>query len=302
MDAQPKPSEDAASQLGAGFVSGLSAEQSEMVGKFLLAPVPREEIPPEIRRAARKGIDWVSAFYGTLFLLAGLFCIFVASPALMLNDLKLYYAHREVTGVITYASVTPYKTSRGGTSYLHEYAFEFIPDNSTGVMQGRYRAPDEWKSAERWHTGDKVQIWYLPHNAAVARIKGTSLGHWEVLLLTLMMLTIAGAIWWSEIRSRKRLVWLLAKGLVGEFRVTNVVWVRGGKAWMDRVRVECERTDDKTDDGRYCGELLKQRQKNMKLAQNLKSSGRTVFGLYDPRERERGKERRRLEIPETWFW
>ena len=298
MDAEPKSNENAAAQSEAG----LSAEKSEMLGKFLLAPVPRGKIPLEIRRAAKKGIDWTPVYAGVIVLLMGLVLIFAASPASVLNDWKLDREHREVTGVITYANVTLQKTSRGGSFYRYEYVFEFIPDYSTSMMLGRYYASDGRGNVERWRAGDKVQIWYLPGNASVARIQGTHLGSWSMLGVGLIMLAFDCVIWWSVIRSRKRLEWLLANGLVGEFRVTNVTWVSGSRQRTAHVRVECERVDDKIDDGCYRGVLFKQPKKKMKLAQSLKDSRRTVFGLYDPLERERGKERRRLEIPETWFW
>jgi len=311
MDAEPKPSVDDASQSGqseAGFGAGLLAEQSEMLGKFLLAPVPRVEIAPEIRRAAGKGrvgMTIMLLLVGMFYLLMSWLIISNEIPR-MSNDWKLDREHREVTGVITGVNVTRQTQRRGGVSYRYEYAFEFIPDGSTGTMPGRYHETDSRENAARWHAGDKVQIWYLPDNTAVARIKGTHLedpiGLAVGIILLVFSCALCGGFCWSVIRSRKNLEWLLANGPVGEFRMTSAEWVSVGKSRKARVRVECERVDDKMDDGCYRGVLFKQPEKKMKLAQSLKDSGRTVFGLYDPRERERGKKRRRLEIPETWFW
>lgn len=244
-------------------------------------------------------------FIGVAYLLMGLFGISKETPPL-LNDRKLDHEHREVTGFITSVDVTHQTPRRGASFYGYNYAFEFTPDGSTGMVSGRYYTKDERANAEKWHAGDKVQIWYLPGNAAVARIKGTDLGNSGgfagALFLLVLSFGILCVFWWFVIRSRKRLEWLLTNGAVGEFRVTNVALDSGNRYRMARVRMECERADDKTDDGYYCGELFKQPKENMKFAQGLKDSGRTVFGLHDPRERERGKKRRRLEIPEMWFW
>jgi len=300
MDAEPKPGGDDASQSSqseTNFAARLSAEQSEMLGKFLLAPVPRVEIAPEIRRAAIKDFDWVMMLYGVLFLAAGLvLLIFVALSARVQNEWKLDRRHREVTGVITSVDVTR-QTQRRATVYRYDYAFEFIPDGSTGMTQGHYSTTDRNENAAKWHAGDKVQIWYLPDNAAVARIANNYSDFAGLVVLVLMMCGSGCVFWWILIRSRVRLMWLLANGSVGEFRVLNVVWVSGGKGSRSRIRMECARTDDKADNALYCGALF---HKDMKFAQSLKDSGRTVFGLYDPRER--GKNFRRVEIPEKWFW
>jgi len=301
MDAEPKPGGDDASQSNqseTNFAAHLSAEQSEMLGKFLLAPVPRGEIAPEIRRAARKNSDRTWVIPGVMFLLMSLVFAFLASPVSVLNDWRLDREHREATGFVRNVSVTHYTTRDHKDVYRYEYTFGFTPDNSTEVVVGRCHPAD----GRRWNVLDRVQIWYLPGNASVARMEGTRLGEPGLLVGALIVFAFGGVFWLIAILSRKRLEWLLANGVVGEFRVTNVVWVPGGRNRAARVRVECERADDKTDDGLYCGALFRQPKNKLKPAQNLKDTGRTVFGLYDPRERERGKERRRLEIPEMWFW
>ena len=302
MDAESKPGGDDASQSSqseTNFAARLSAEQSEMLGKFLLAPVPRGEIPPEIRRAAGKGrlgIDgWLGLLMGTLLMLASFGGIFVSAPS-VLNDRKLEREHREVTGVITNVRTTYHARTRGsGDYYQYEYAFGFIPEGSTSMKSGYYHTTDERQNAEKWHAGDKVQIWYLPDNAAVARIKGTRLSDTDIRGFLFIIAGGCVLIWWNTIRPRRRLKWMLANGMVDEFRVTNVEPITYKKQTL-RYRVECRRIDDKTDDGCYRAMLFQTEKVG------FTHSGRTMFGLYDPRERERGKKRRRLEIPETWFW
>jgi len=304
MDAEPKPGGDDASQSSqseTNFAARLSAEQSEMLGKFLLAPVPRGEIAPEIRRATEKRRAWWIIVAVLIILLMSLFWLSVSSLVPVLNDWRLDHEHREVTGFVTNVSVSYVLRGHGSHYYQYDYTFKFTPDNSTSMMLQHSFTTNQRQDAEVWHAGDKVPVWYLPGNAAVARIKGTRLGDLPVFIAASIIFAFGCVLLWLVIRSRIRLKWMLANGLVGEFRIINVEPIRS-KGQLVSVRVECERADDKTDAGRYRSELFRQPQNKMELAQNLKDTGRTVFGLYDPRERERGKNRRRLEIPETWFW
>ena len=237
---------------------------------------------------------------GVVFLLMSLFYIFSASPMSVLNDWKLDRGHHEATGIVTSVSVTEQVFLRRRSSYQYEYAFEFIPANSSGMMLGHSQTTDERQNAARWRAGDKVPIWYLPDNAAIAQIKGSRLGNAGGLFGGLVLFAIGcGLLWWNVIRPRRRLGWLLANGSVGEFRVTLVEPIRQ-KGKTVRYRVWCKRMDDETDGGLYYGVLFQP--ENIMFVHNLEDTGRTVFGLYDPLERERGKERRRLEIPEMWFW
>jgi hypothetical protein len=277
-----------------GRVSGnFDARQTEAeaLGAFLLAPVPRREIPGVIRRATGGVKMWLGVFsFGAIFVLLGSVFAFAFFPYGFWKDWKLDRAHSEVTGRVTSVRKTNMSTNN---IPVCRYEFEFRPEGLTGGMQGVC-----YTTGFRWRESESVQVWHLPGDGAVARIEGARTSKAPASGILFLFFPAAGfGILLYALVARGSLQWLLVNGLVGEFRVERIVDTRERINKQPRYRAECRRLDDATDEACYC--YSSHVRGKVAFMEELRRSGRTVFALYDPRER--GKKRRRVELPEAWF-
>lgn len=269
----------------------MTREAEEALAAFLLEPVPRRRIPSVIKRAANVKTHAVGIFlFGFVFLVMGGIFTWIFFPYNLRQDWQLDGSHSVADGHVV--EVEKSNMSINETP-VYRYAFEFMSDESGEVVQGVC-----YTTGRRWENGAKVSVLYMEGNPSVARIKGSRLSMGSVATLFVLIFPLVGMIMMIvSIYFAARRQWILQNGMVGEFHVIRVVDTNVKINDQPRYRAECKRADDAMDDGVYsCASHVR---KKVEYLRALESSERTVFGLYDPRDR--GAKRRRLELPELWF-
>ncbi|AWI08892.1 hypothetical protein CKA38_06175 [Ereboglobus luteus] len=269
----------------------LTREAGESLTAFLLAPVPRREIPPVIKRAAGMKTQAVGLFlFGLFFLVLGGVFTWIFFPYNLRKDWQLDRSHLVTTGRVSEAEKSNMSINE---TPVYRYAFEFTASESGEVVQGVC-----YTTGRAWNKGDKVGVLYIEGNPSTARIEGSRLSAGSVATLFVLIFPLVGAIIVVvSIHVPLRRQWMLKNGMVGEFRVRKIVSTNVKINKQLRYRAECERVDDAMDDGVYS--YASHASGKIKYLRALESSGRAVFGLYDPRDR--GAKRRKLELPEAWF-
>lgn len=269
----------------------MTREAEEALAAFLLEPVPRRRIPSVIKRAANVKNHAMGIFFlGLIFLVMGGVFTWIFFPHNLRQDWQLDGSHSVADGRVV--KVEKSNMSINETP-VYRYAFEFTPSESGEVTQGVC-----YTTGRTWEKGAKVSVSYMEGNPSIARIKGSRLSMSSVVTLFVLIFPLVGLIMMIvPIYIAVRRQWILQNGMVGEFRVSKVVGTNVKINDQPRYRAECERADDAMDDGVYsCASHVR---KKVEYLRALEFSGRTVFGLYDPRDR--GAKRRRLELPELWF-
>lgn len=270
----------------------LSRETHEALAAFLMEPVPRRTIPPTIRRAA-KGANMNMVIFmvvGLMFTIMGLVFTAAFFPKGLLRDWRLDVTHHETDGRVVSAGKTNMLIN---DTPVYRYAFEFAPDGRGETVEGKC-----YTTGQTWREGDAVRVLYAPANASIARIEGSRLSKSSAAMLFVLIFPAIGAgVLFFLFRARSRSQWMLRNGMAGEFRVDKVVATNVKINDQTRYRAECRRVDDAMDESVYA--CASHERKKVAYLRALERTGRTVFGLYDLRDR--GKKRRRLDLPESWF-
>jgi hypothetical protein len=259
------------------------AADEELV-RFLAAPVPRP-MPASLKTdALREASSGMLVLIGVIFLGMGLFFMKVFLPWRQMDEWRLSASQPTVgQGRIVVVGRTNISINK---RRVMRYAFEFK------TAQGEGMNGECFTTGQKWSVGDSVRVRYDGVEPALAcpegaRLSQGSLGGAFVLIFPIVG---GGLILWV-IRSRKRTLWIMQNGTLGDFQVTAIEPTRVEINKQPQFKIILQRIDQRDAQPHevrwYKPELLtfaRERQKN----------GQAVFGLFDPAKPKK------VLLPEAW--
>lgn len=253
------------------------AADEELV-RFLSASAPRP-VPPMIRRAAlRNAAPLVMAILGVVFLTMGLFFAKVFLPWRQADEWRLAASHPlSVQGRIISVEKTNLSINK---AQVMCYGFEFTTAQGGASVRGEC-----FTTGRRWSTGATVNVRYSPAEPALAcpegaRLSEGSLGSAFVLIFPL----VGGGIVLWVVRARRRMLWLLKNGTLGDFRVTAIEPTSVTINKQPQFKVTLQRldlADAEPHEVRWYQPAL------LAFARERQENGQAVFGLFDPAKPKR---------------
>ena len=260
----------------------LSADE-ELV-KFLAAPAPRV-VPRTIKKAALRDAGSLAlAFFGAIFLTMGMFFASVFLPWRQADEWRLAASHPlSAQGRIVSVEKTNMSINK---ERVMRYDFEFTPAGGTPVRG------ECFTTGRRWSEGSRVNVRYNPAGAALAcpegaRLSQGSLGSAFVLIFPL----VGGGIIFWVIRARRRTLWVLQNGALGDFRVTGIepTAVTINKQRQFKVTLQrLDQADAEPHEVRWYKPAL------VAFARERQQNGQAIFGLFDPAKPKK------VLLPEAW--
>jgi hypothetical protein len=170
---------------------------------------------------------------------------------------------------------------------VKSYRFEF-----TGPDERRIEG-ECFTTGRRWNEGASVAVVYSLENPELACVKGARLGQMGAggFAVAGFPLVAVGIIaWW--LRARRRVLWLLAQGSLGDFWVESVERTNVKINKQPQFKITLRRTDD----GIASVHTVRWHQPNrLELINRRKESGQGIFGLFDPAKPNR------IVLPELWM-
>lgn len=265
-------------------MSETPAAADEELVRFLAAPAPRL-IPTTLRKdALRESGSLARVGFGAIFLAMGLFFVSVFLPWRQLDEWRLGAGHYELAqGRIISVEKTNMTMNK---VRVMRHGFEFKPAQSETVRG------ECFTTGRRWTAGSVVRVRYSPAEPALAcpegaRLSQGSLGSAFVLIFPI----VGGGIIFWVVRSRRRMLWIMQNGTLGDFRVTAIEPTAVTINKQQQFKITLRRLDladaQPHEVHWYKPELLtfaRERQKN----------GQAVFGLFDPAKPKK------LLLPEAW--
>ncbi len=260
----------------------LSADE-ELV-RFLSAPAPRP-VPATLKKAALRDSAPLSlAIFGAVFLTMGLFFAKVFLPWRQGDEWRLAASHPALAhGRIVSVGKTNMSINK---AQVMRYGFDFTPAQAASVHG------ECFTTGKRWSEGAAVNVRYSPTEPALAcpegaRLSQGSLGSAFVLVFPLVG---GGLVFWV-IRSRKRTLWVLQNGALGDFRVTAIEPTNVTINKLPQFKVTLQRLDQpdaQPHEVRWYKPAL------LTFARERQQNGQAVFGLFDPAKPKK------VLLPEAW--
>jgi hypothetical protein len=266
-------------------MSAPSAFADEELIKFLAAPSPRV-IPARLRATALRETTLGGALlFGIIFFIAGLGFTWVFFPVRQLDQWRLERGPTsEVAGQVL--SVTDTRLSINDVR-VWAYRFEF-----TGA-EGRRMDGQCYTTGRRWSEGASVQVVYASSDPGLACVKGARLGETDLGSSFVVLFPVIGAFvvgWW--VRARRRVLWLLTHGQLGDFVVVSVEPTKVRINDQPQFKITLKRVDAED----AATHTVRWHQPDrLSLIESRKASGQPIFGLFDPSKPGR------IVLPEIWM-
>ncbi|MFA6285778.1 MAG: DUF3592 domain-containing protein [Opitutaceae bacterium] len=276
---KPAPAAD-----GMPVMSETPVAVDEELVRFLAAPAPRV-VPTTLRQAAlRDSGSLLLALFGAIFLTMGLFFANAFLPWRQLDEWRLA-ASQPLSAQGRIISVDKTNMSINKAQVMR-YGFKFQTARAETIRG------DCFTTGRRWSEGSAVSVRYNPAEPALAcpegaRLSQGGLGGAFVLIFPL----VGGGIIFWVIRSRKRTVWLLQNGTLGDFRVTGIEATNVTINRQQQFKVTLQRIDQadgQPHEARWHKPAL------LAFARERQKNGQTVFGLFDPAKPKK------VLMPEAW--
>ena len=252
--------------------------------KFLSAPAPRM-VPGALRRAAlRDSGSLALAFFGAIFLTMGLFFAIMFLPWRQADEWRLAASHPlSAQGRIVSAEKTNMSINK---VHVMRYVFKFK------TAQAETISGECFTTGRRWSEGSVVNVRYSPSEPALAcpegaRLSQGSLGSAFVLIFPL----VGGGIIVWVVRARRRTLWMLQHGTLGDFRVTGIEPTSVTINKQQQYKVTLQRLDQ-ADAAPH--EVRWYKPELLAFARERQKSGQAVFGLFDPAKPKK------VLLPEAW--
>jgi hypothetical protein len=260
------------------------AADEELV-RFLAAPVPRV-IPAILRRAARREAgSFGLLFFGAVFLAMGLFFTKIFLPWKQLDEWRLAASRPAVAqGQITSVEKTNMSIN---DEQVMRYGFEFAAARG-GLVRGEC-----FTTGRRWSPGDAVKVRYDAIKPALACPAGARLseGSLESAFVLVFPLVGGGIIGWG-IYARRRMLWVMKNGALGDFRVTAIEPTRVEINEQPQFKITLQRIDQAVAQPH---EVRWSKPELLAFARERQKNGQAVFGLFDPAKPKK------VLLPEAWM-
>ena len=258
-------------------MSETSLAADEELVRFLSASTPRT-VPPMLRRTALRNVAPLAlAISGVVFLTMGLLFAMLFLPWRQADEWWLAASQPTSTqGRII--SVDNTNMSINETEVMR-YGFEFT------ATQGALVHGECFTTGRRWSAGSVVNVRYSPTEPALAcpegaRLSQGSMGSAVVLIFPL----VGGGIIFWVIHARRRMLWLLTNGTLGDFRVTGIepTSVTINKQPQFKITLQrLDQADAAPHEVRWYQPAL------LAFARERQANGQAVFGLFDPAKSKR---------------
>lgn len=265
-------------------MSEIPAATDEELVRFLAAPVPRV-VPVSLKRdALREASSGMLVLMGVIFLGMGLFFVKVFLPWRQMDEWRLSASQPAVEqGRIVVVGRTTISINK---RRVMRYAFEFKTARGEGING------ECFTTGQKWSVGDSVKVRYDGAEPALAcpegaRLSQGSLGGAFVLIFPIVG---GGLIFWV-VRSRKRTLWIMQNGTLGDFRVTAIEPTRVTINKQPQFKITLQRVDQ-ADAAPH--EVRWYKPELVAFARERQKNGQAVFGLFDPAKPKK------VLLPEAW--
>ena len=252
------------------------AADEELV-RFLSASAPRP-VPPMLRRAALRSAGSLGlAIFGAVFLTMGLLFAKLFLPWRQADEWRLAASH-PLSAQGRIVSVDKTNMSINKTQVMR-YGFECT------ATQGAPVHGECFTTGRRWSAGSVVNVRYSPAEPALAcpegaRLSQGSMGSAFVLIFPL----VGGGIIFWVIHARRRMLWLLTNGTLGDFRVMAIEPTRVEINKQPQFKITLQRLDQ-ADAAPH--EVRWYQPALLAFARERQANGQAVFGLFDPAKSKR---------------
>ena len=270
--------------MGSPSMSETPLSADEELVKFLSAAVPRTVPRTLAKRAEGNAAAMSLMIFGAIFLVAGVFFAKTFLPWRQADEWRLSASNPVVvSGRIVAVGQTNMSINK---QRVMRYDFAFVPEGSV-LVDGEC-----FTTGRRWTAGAVVNVRYDPANPSLACPAGARLSEGSLSGAFVLVFPLAGGgILFFSIRARRRALWLLTNGTLGDFHVTGIEPTSVTINKLPQFKITLQRLDQVDAEPHevrwYKPELLA-------FARERLASGQAVFGLFDPAKPKR------VLLPEAW--
>lgn len=253
--------------------------------RFLSAPPPRV-VPRKLKNAAmRDAGSWALILFGAVFLTMGLLFATVLLPWRQMDEWRLAASDPAVAkGRILSVEKTHMSINKAS---VMRYDFEFTTGSGVPIRG------ECFTTGRKWSQGAAVNVHYDAAEPALAcpagaRLSEGDLGSSFVLIFPL----VGGGIIFWVVRARRRAMWVLVNGTLGDFRVTGITPTAATINKQQQFKVALQRLDQADAEPH---EVRWHQPALLAFARERQQGGQAVFGLFDPAKPKT------VLLPEAWM-